>query len=123
MERISRRREAAIVSDVRAGFLTNAEIAQRYGVSASCVSEVAKRNGASRRSRNNWTEEELEFLRSNYMELGPRGCADMLERHRNFGSVCHKARELGLETRVGPYGRPKHMRFTVLDGGAHGKHL
>lgn len=117
MERLSRRREAAIVSDIKKGFLTYAEVAQRYGVSVSCVSGIARRNKIATRSRNNWTEEELEFLRANYRRLGPRGVAKELERHSNYGSVCHKARELGLETDVGPYGKPKHMRFTVIDGG------
>lgn len=121
MERISRRREAAIVSDLKKGFFTQAEIAQRYGVSVSCVSNVARRNKVNARTRNNWTEDEIEFLRENYKRLGPRGVADELERHRSYGSVCHKAKELGLETDIGPYGkpkrRPKHMRFTVVDGG------
>lgn len=110
---ISRRMEAAIVGDIRKGFLTQAEIAQRYGVPESCVSDVARRNKVTRRTRNGWTEEELDFLRENYMELGARGVADRLERHRNYSSVCHKARELGLETRVGPYGRHKVVHAKV----------
>ena len=107
MQRISRRKEAAIVDDIKRGFLTRAEIAQRYGVSVSCVSSVAKRNKVASRQHNVWTEAEIEFLCENYGELGPRGVADRLERHRNYGSVCHKAKELGLSTSVGPYGKQK----------------
>lgn len=57
--------------------------------------------------RNDWTEEELAYLRANYHEHGPRGLArhEAMARHRNYSSIAHKARELGLTTVIGPYGR------------------
>lgn len=115
--------ERSIVLDLKRGTLSMAAIARRHGVSESAVADVARRNGVATRVRNDWTEDEIAFLRASYFELGPRKCAEMLERHSSHGSVCHKARELGLETRVGPYGKPKHMRFTVLEGGADGKQI
>lgn len=117
MEKISRRREASIVSDLKRGFLTKTEIARRYGISTSTVSNIAKRNGITTARRNPWTDDEVQFLIDNYSELGARGCAMRLDKHPNYGTVSHKAKELGLSTSVGPYGR--HARFRVIEGGGH----
>ena len=115
MDRISRRREASIARDVSAGILTKTEIARRYGVSRATVTRVAQRNGISR-PRNDWTEEEIEFLRANYRELGPRAISLRLKRHPHYGSVCHKAKELGLSTLVGPYGKKRRADADKAEG-------
>lgn len=98
-------KESRIVRDLKSKTLTRSLVARRNGVSTAYVAEVARAHGISTRARNNWTEEEIEFLRANYKRLGPRAIADVLERHRSYGSACHKAKELGLVTDVGPYGR------------------
>lgn len=98
-------KESNIVTALKARTLTRSEIARKHGVTTAYVASVARKHGIWARARNNWTEEEIEFLRANYKRLGPRAIADVLERHRSYGSVCHKAKELGLVTDVGPYGR------------------
>ena len=87
---------------------TYAEVAERFGVCADTVFEIAKENGISRLRR--WEDSEVEFLKENYWDHGARGCAAILG--RNYQVVANKAGKLGLRTKIGPYGK-----WRVIDGG------
>lgn len=65
------------------------------------------------RQWNRWTEAEDEFLRQNYWEHGATALVKMLPRHPDRQLISWRARQLGLTTRIGPYGRVK--------GGRHGE--
>ena len=73
-----------------------------------------------KRVNNRWTEDEDELLRLNYFEHGAVGMLPILPRHTNRQGISHRARLLGLTTKVGPYGRnrPKHAKFDL--GGTNG---
>lgn len=93
------------------------EIANRFCVSPQTVTDIAKEQGIDPR-RNNWTEAEDELLRQNYRDHGARGTARMLPRHPNYQSVYCRAKQLGLSSDIGPYGR--HSRLKVIEGGSCG---
>ena len=106
--RLSPSARARMAHLLRSGRDTYAEVAERFGTSRSTVYEVARSSGIVRHRR--WDDSELAFLRDNYWEHGARRCADVLG--RDYQCVSKKARELGLSTRVGPYGK-----WRVMDGG------
>lgn len=72
-----------------------------------------------KREWNRWTEDEDEFLRLNYRRFGCRALVKYLPRHPDPSGICHRARKLGLTTDVGPYGRGRHAKFKVIEGGAY----
>jgi len=72
-----------------------------------------------KREWNRWTEAEDELLRQNYKRLGCRAMAKYLPRHPDPSGISHRARKLGLTTDVGPYGRGRHAKFKVIEGGAN----
>lgn len=86
------------------------QIARRFGISSSTVSKIARDEDVHR--HRSWTDAEVAFLKENYQRRGARGCAKVLG--RNYQVVSLKARQLGLHTDVGPYGR-----FRVYEGGAN----
>lgn len=55
--------------------------------------------GTKRKNRRKWTEEELQFLRDNYKEKGPKRCANEL--NRTIRAITHKRKELNLYYREG----------------------
>ena len=91
-------REANILADIEAGSLAFKDIARRYGVAPSTVSKVAKEHGLSKRKINHWTTDEIDLLRRKYKVVGPGMMATLLPRHPSASSICHKAREIGIET-------------------------
>ena len=97
-----------LLSVAERGCSTYAEMASDFGISEGTVYAILHRMGYSRNKR--WTQSEIAFLRDNYWEHGARGCADILG--RNYQVVANKASELGLKTRIGPYGR-----WRVVEGG------
>ena len=111
-ERLTPEKKAIIAKLARESRLTYREIGQRFGVSVATVSKIAIDAGC-RRSRK-WTDAEVAFLMENYQTRGARGCGRVLG--RDYSVVSLKARELGLKTNVGPYGR---MR--VIEGGDNGE--
>lgn len=72
-----------------------------------------------KREWNRWTEDEDELLRLNYKHMGCRALMKYLPRHQSPSSICHRARKLGLTTDVGPYGRGRHAKLKVIEGGLH----
>ena len=110
-DRLSPERRALIVKLARDSRLSYRQIAQRFGISEDTVSRIAIENGYRRNIP--WSDPEIAFLKQNYREHGARGCAKVLG--RNYQVVSAKARELGLKTDVGPYGR-----LRVYKGGADG---
>lgn len=104
----------SIVEDLRGG-RTRAQVARNNHVSESLVSRIGREEGITSH-HNVWTPEEVAFLRENYWEMGATKIAKVLTRHPNRISVAHKAGELGLRTRVGPYGK-----LRVIEGGRGGK--
>lgn len=88
--------------------LTYDQIARRFGVTPSAVSRIAREEDVRR--HRSWTDAELAFLKENYQKRGARGCGKVLG--RNHQVVSFKARQLGLHTDVGPYGR-----LRVYEGG------
>lgn len=73
---------------------------------------------------NKWSPEELQFLRDNYYELGPRGCSEKLGRKPSV--IAARAHQLGLKTLV-VKGTPKrkvyqkHEDYWVCECPTHGK--
>ena len=97
-----------IASVLAYGSDTYPEIAERFGVNPATVARIAGEYGIVR--RRSWEEHELAFLKENYWGHGAKGCADVLR--RDYQVVACKAAELGLKTRVGPYGK-----WRVVEGG------
>jgi len=73
---------------------------------------------------NKWSPEELQFLKDNYYELGPRGCSEKLGRKPSV--IATRANHLGLKTQV-VKGTPKrevyqkHEDYWVCECPTHGK--
>lgn len=95
----------------KSGRYTYAEMAEMFGVSEDTVMRIA--HDAGHRRSVPWSKADIAFLKENYYERGARACAIVL--CRNYQCVSKKARELGLSTRVGPYGR-----WRVIEGGGRG---
>ena len=115
---VSRKLEAYIVRLLECGDFTVREVAARAGVRESVVRAVAKEHGLTR-AHNAWTPEEDALLREYYYDHGAVGMVKLLPRHPDRKNISYRARQLGLTTAIGPYGR--HMRFRVVEGGAHGE--
>lgn len=98
MQRISMQRRADILAEIADGSITFKEVAKRNGVAPSVVSRMAKEHGLSKRTNNKWTTDEIDLLRRKYKVVGPGMMATLLPRHPSASSICHKARELGIET-------------------------
>ena len=90
-----------IAKMARRSDLTYEQIGRRFGITATTVSSIAMKDGIQR--RRNWTASEIAFLKENYQRCGARGCGKILRRDHQV--VSFKARQLGLHTDVGPYGK------------------
>lgn len=97
-----------IAKMARRSDLTYEQIGRRFGITKSTVSQIALKSGTERKRR--WTDAEIAFLKENYQQCGARGCGKVLR--RNHQVVSFKAKQLGLHTDVGPYGK-----FRVYEGG------
>lgn len=97
-----------IAKMARRSDLTYEQIGRRFGITATTVSSIAMKDGIQR--RRNWTASEIAFLKENYQRCGARGCGKILRRDHQV--VSRMARQLGLHTDVGPYGK-----FRVYEGG------
>ena len=107
-DRLAPEKRKIVAKLARDGKLSYRQIAQRFGISVQTVSHIAVEDGYHRKKP--WTDSDIAFLKQNYQTRGARGCAKVLG--RNYQVVCVKARELGLTTDVGPYGR-----LRVYEGG------
>ena len=96
--------EERVVSLLRSGGQTRRQIARDFGVSPSTIGHIAKSHGIEP-GRRPWSDVEDDVIRSNYFEMGPRGLSRVLG--RNYGSIYVRARQLGLSSRVGPYGKKR----------------
>lgn len=91
-----------IVRILRRGEHTNREVASMFGTTEETIGYIARKNGIKPRRRP-WTQEENEIIREEYEMQGPRKLAIRLG--RNYSSLCHHARDMGLSTRVSAYGK------------------
>lgn len=96
--------EAQIVAMVREQRLKYREIGEMFGVSGTCVSGIADRNDARRRTNSPWTTGEMEFVRRHYRSRGARWVHEKLGTH-TVGSIQQMARRMGVH---GNYGRWAH---------------
>jgi len=101
-----------IVELLKRSTLTRSQIARQFHVSPNTVQAIADENGIPR-ARHPWTDKEIAFLKENYMEMGAAGIADVMPTHPSRQVISVKARQLGLKTKVGPYGK---KRMVVPDG-------
>lgn len=62
-----------------------------------------------------WTAEEIEFIRVNYLRLGPRGCEKKMN-GRNHDSIRHQARKMGLSAIYPDEKSYFESRFRVTPG-------
>ena len=111
MSRLTPEQRRRIAHLVRGDRYTYEEIANRFGVSKGTVGSIAAEIGHHRHKP--WTDSEVAFLKQNYRKRGARGCAMVLG--RDYSVVSLKARDLGLKTDVGPYGK-----LRVYKGGVDG---
>lgn len=107
-DRLTAEQRELVARLARRSMLSYRQIAQRFGISEALVSQIAVESGYHR-SRP-WSDSDIAFLKENYQKRGARGCATVLG--RNYQVVSRKARQLGLSTDVGPYGK-----LRVIDGG------
>lgn len=91
-----------ICAMLRKGTYTRREIAARFGINTKTVTRIGYEHGIQGAFRQ-WSEEDDAILRSEYETKGARGLVPQLR--RSYSSIAHRAKVLGLKTRVGPYGK------------------